>query len=319
MAANSEPTAQPLPHATSDHHISLPLLLLPLTTTGDGVGAGCLRGPIPAAAVTWLRKILQASTDCCSPELFGAAPDGLNPRTASGMPGDTPSAVGSKTAAAAAGSHASPVTPGSFSTPQAAAAKAGAAAVVTPRNSIARLISGKRGSMLSSPGIASPGNLLGPDGVPVGSLFALADKLSQAASAALSTARTAFSVAADEEGKVSGKVVIHHRVGGGCEVLSLVLTLAFLSTNAPLQLLIPPAAAAARDFVVPCHLLSACVCACSPLQLLPGGARALYELWADLGQLLLEGGPGERMTHSTAQHGALQLSDNTLARPLEAT
>jgi hypothetical protein len=52
-----------------------------------------------------------------------------------------------------------------------------------------------------SPDVNSPG-LLGPDGVPVGSLFAIADKLTQAAAAALTTARTAFDAAAEEEAKV---------------------------------------------------------------------------------------------------------------------
>jgi hypothetical protein len=32
------------------------------------------------------------------------------------------------------------------------------------------------------------------------------------------------------------------------------------------------------------------VCVLLLLQLLPGGSRALYELWADLGELLLKGG-----------------------------
>jgi hypothetical protein len=45
--------------------------------------------------------------------------------------------------------------------------------------------------------------------VPVGSLFAIADKLTQAAAAAQSTARTAFDAEAEEEAKV-GVVV------GGC-------------------------------------------------------------------------------------------------------
>ena len=32
----------------------------------------------------------------------------------------------------------------------------------------------------------------------------------------------------------------------------------------------------------------------SSLQLLPGGSREVYEMWADLGELLLKGGPGEQ-------------------------
>lgn len=117
-------------------------------------------------------------------------------------------------AAAAAGCRLSgtpPVTPGSSSTPNAAgpgkpAAAAAAGASVTPRNSIARLISGRggRGGGGLSPAVlalSSPG-LLGPDGVPVGSLFAIADKLTQAAAAALATARAAFNEATEEEAKV---------------------------------------------------------------------------------------------------------------------
>jgi hypothetical protein len=42
----------------------------------------------------------------------------------------------------------------------------------------------------------------------VGSLFAIADKLSQAASAALSTARAAFDAAAEEESKVGVWVLL---------------------------------------------------------------------------------------------------------------
>lgn len=167
---------------------------------GEGVAAGCVPGPLPAAAVSWLRKLLPGSSDCPG-ELFATAPDGLNPRTAS------------TAAAAASTSGGGPVTPrtpaGSSITPAAA----------TPRNSIARLISGRgaRGGSISpaagaAAALASPaGGLLGPDGVPVGSLFALADHLSQAATAALTTARSAFNTAAEEEAKV--RLVIHMCVG----------------------------------------------------------------------------------------------------------
>jgi len=161
---------------------------------GEGVAVGCLPGPIPAAAVTWLRKVLQVGSD--SPgELFGSAPDGLNPRTSQEAAG----AAASPAPASSSGGGAAlpPRTPSSVSTP------AGKAAAGTPRNSIARLISGKgnRGSM--SPAMHSPGSLLGPDGVPVGSLFALADQLSQAAAGVMTTARTAFFAAAEDEAKVS--------------------------------------------------------------------------------------------------------------------
>lgn len=157
---------------------------------GEGVAVGCLPGPIPAAAVTWLRKVLQVGSDTPG-ELFGSAPDGLNPRTTS--EGASPAPASSSGGGAAL----PPRTPSNVSTP------AGKAAAGTPRNSIARLISGKgnRGSM--SPAMHSPGSLLGPDGVPVGSLFALADQLSQAAAGVMTTARTAFFAAAEEEAKVS--------------------------------------------------------------------------------------------------------------------
>lgn len=182
-----------------------PLLVCSLLeNTGGGVGAGCLPGPIPAAAVTTLRSLLQASSDVCPSALFADTPDGLNLRTTS--PSLTPSHTGSA-AAAAAGGAGGASTPGSVSTP--AAAAGGGAQQRTPRNSIARLISrrGARGGSISPGCVSSPGGLLGPDGVPVGSLFAIADKLTQAAAAAQSTARTAFDAEAEEEAKV-GVVVL---------------------------------------------------------------------------------------------------------------
>lgn len=52
-----------------------------------------------------------------------------------------------------------------------------------------------------------------------------------------------------------------------------------------------PVAETAVSALLPAVCVVCLVCVWDvPLQLLPGGSRALYELWADLGELLLKGG-----------------------------
>lgn len=113
--------------------------------TGGSVGAGVLPGPLPAAAVSWLRRALEEPAP--DPALFAAAPDALGGRSPGGA------------AAAASGSGPS-----------------GAAAAATPPPGVGRSPSGRSSGLMKRLGsrvlrgspAPLPSPLVGPDGVPVG-------------------------------------------------------------------------------------------------------------------------------------------------------
>jgi hypothetical protein len=164
------------------------------------VGAGALAGPLPAAAAHWLRRALEGTADGVCDAGVGARDVGAAARGAAGRAADEGAVFGAApdglrgTVSGSGGSGA----PASPQPPRLPAAGAGCQQQ-GQQQGLRRTPSRRVGSASPAP---LPSPLLGPDGVPVGSLFAIADKLTQAAAAALATTANAFDGAAEEEAQV---------------------------------------------------------------------------------------------------------------------